>query len=310
MNNRLFATIVAVGLLCILIVLLPIGMAPNINGPNYKNVTVQSRVNVTNSRPEVLNVTVHDILNSSLRNVTISAGGFKDITCNVSLRDWNGFNDIIYVNATLWHLATSSEYAVDDNNTHYTNTNCSDSGNGLGFLVNYLCNFSVAYYANNGTWICNITVVDNQSAVGHGKGNTTFYPVYALNITDGIDYGSIAVEDFSGNATANVSNIGNMAINVTVQGYGARLNDGLAMNCSLGGNITVGNERFSASDTADWASKIPLTSNAQPVTGLTLPKQTNDTLMYNTTYWQIYIDATNNPGGNCTGYVVFTAVTP
>jgi hypothetical protein len=307
MNTKLFATIVAVGLLCALIMLLPIGTAPNIVGPNYKNVTVQTRVNITNSRPEVLNVTIHDILNSSLRNITINAGGFKDITCNTTIRDWNGYGDVSYVNATLWHFATSAYNSSNNNNSHYTNPNCSSSGDGSGFLVQYLCNFSIIYYTNNGTWICNVTVVDNQSAVGNGGGNTTFYPVYALNVTDGIDYGAVAVEDFSGNVTANISNLGNMAINITVHGYGARFNDGLAMNCSLGGNITIGNERFS-SENVDWTSKIPLTSSAQMVPNITLSKQINDTIISNSTYWQLYIDSANNPGGNCTGYVVFTAV--
>lgn len=308
MNNKLFATIVAVGLL-ILIMFLPIGTAPNIVGQNYKNVTVRTDVNITNSRPEVLNVTIHDILNSSLKNVTINAGGFKEITCNVTIRDWNGYGDISYVNATLWHMMTSSYDAANNNNSHYTNTNCSSSGDGSGFLVHYLCNFSIIYYANNGTWLCNITVVDNQSAVGNGIGNTSFYPVYALNVTDGINYGNVAVEEFSRNVTANVSNFGNMAINVTVHGYGTRYNDGLAMNCSLGGNITIGNERFSLEE-VDWTSKIPLTNNAQPVPNLTLAKQIDDNIVINSTYWQIYIDSANNPGGNCTGYVVFTAVAP
>ena len=128
-----------------------------------------------------------------------------------------------------------------------------------------------------------------------------------MNVTDGIDYGNVAVEEYSGNVTANVTNFGNMRINVTVQGYGARLNDGLAMNCSLGGNITVGNERFSLED-VDWASKIALTSASQQLPNLTMPKQNDSNQVINSTYWQIYIDSLNNPGGNCTGYVIFTAM--
>ena len=111
----------------------------------------------------------------------------------------------------------------------------------------------------------------------------------------------------TGNVTANITNFGNMAINITVEGYGARRGDGLAMNCSLGGNITVGNERFSAAD-VDWSSKTPLNSSPQLLSNLTLLKQNDSNMITNTTYWQLYINSTNNPGGNCTGYIIFTAV--
>lgn len=308
MNNRLLATFVVIGLLCcLLVILLPIGIAPNTPGQNYRNVTVWTQANITNSRPEVINVTIYDAVNSSLRNITVNAGGYKEIICNVTVRDWNGHSDVVYVNATLWHLATSASNADDDNNSHYTNGNCTDAGDGSGFYANYICNFSVIYYSNNGTWRCNATALDNQNASNSGSGNTTFYPVYALNVTDGIDYGNVAVEEYSQNVTANVTNLGNMRINVTVQGYGRRLNDGLAMNCSLGGNITVGNERFSVDD-VDWDSKIALTGGVQPVPNLTLSKQNDSTMISNSTYWQIYIDSTNAPGGNCTGNIVFTAI--
>ena len=309
LNKRFFLVLIVFTFVIGLIFLLPLGIAPNINGSNYKNVTVRTQVNITNSKPEVLNVTVSEAINISNRNITLNAGGTKDITCNATLRDWNGYSDIIYVNSTLWYVPTSSSNATDDNSTHYTNTNCTTSGNGVGYLVNYLCNFTVIYYANNGTWNCNVTAMDNPNATGYGNGTTVLYPVYALNITDGIDYGGVAVESYSGNTTANITNLGNMAINITVEGYGGKRNDGLAMNCSLGGNITVNNERFSVADT-DWNSRTPLNGSSQMLPGLTIPKQINNSYVVNSTYWQIYINSTNNPGGNCTGYVIFTAVAP
>jgi hypothetical protein len=291
----------------LLATLLPNVIAPNTVGANYKNVTVRTQVNITNSRPEVINVSIYELVNASNKNITLAAGGFKDVICNATLRDWNGFNDIIYANATLWNTAASTYNASDNNNTHYTNSNCTNTGNGAGYYVNYACNFTIIYYANNGTWNCNVTVMDNQSTTGVGNGTSVFYPVYALNVTDGIDFGNAAVQDFTGNVTANITNIGNMAINVTVEGYGANRGDGLAMSCGLGGNITVGNERFATAN-VDWSSKIPLSSSPQMLPNITMQKQINSTVLTNTTYWQLYIDSTNNPGGNCTGYVIFTAV--
>jgi len=307
MNSKVFSVFIILSFVVALVLLLPLGIAPNIVGANYKNVTVWTHVNITNSRPEILNITFQDATNTSLRNITINAGGFKTVYCNVTVRDWNGFNDITYLNATLWHAATSSYSAADNNNSHYTNNSCILNASISAYVGWYVCAFDVIYYVNNGTWICNATIMDIVNATGVGLGNSTFYPVYALNVTDGIDYGNVAVEDFTGNVTANITNLGNMPINVTVEGYGARRSDGLAMNCSLGGNITVNNERFSVAD-VDWTSMTPLTSSSQLLSNLTLLKQNDSTMITNSTHWQLYIDSTNNPGGNCTGNIIFTAV--
>jgi hypothetical protein len=309
MNSKVLSVLILLSFIIVIVLVLPLGIAPNTVGSNYKNVTVWTRVNITNSRPEVLNVTFQDASNASLKNITINAGSTKTVYCNVSLRDWNGFNDINYLNASIWYALTSNYSANDDNNSHYTNSSCTTNASTSLYLGWYVCSFDVLYYSNNGTWICNATVMDTANTTGWGVGNATFYPVYALNITDGIDYGSVAVEDRTGNITANISNLGNMDINVTVEGYGAKKGDGLAMNCSLGGNITVNNERFSTQK-VDWASKIPLNGTSQPLSNLTLIKQNNSNVITNSTYWQLYIDSSNNPGGNCTGYVIFTAVAP
>ncbi len=307
-------------LLFLLVILLipPKALAGHTNvGTNNKNVTVWTQVNITHSKPDVLNVTIYEALNYSARNITVAAGSTKQVYCNATVRSWEGFNDISNVNATLYHVATSNSTAADDLNKHYSNTTCTlnySHAPGNNFTGVYVCGFDVIYYANNGTWICNMTVsnsytVVNPNFTGVGYGTTTFYPVYALNITDGIDYGGVAVEDYSiGDRSANITNLGNMRLNITVEGYGARRGDGLAMNCTLSGNITVENERFSATPGQTYDLKTNLTSTAGGVMipGLTIQKQTNATMIVNNTYWQLYVPP--NPAGNCTGNIIFTAV--
>ena len=291
----------------IIFTILPLIKADTIIGGNNKNVTIRTYVNITNSKPEVLALVVYQETNVSLMNVTLSAGSTRIVTCNATVRDWNGFNDIKGVNATLWDT-TNAQYAdPNNNNTHYTNSACTNSSNGLNFTINYICQFSVYYYANNGTWNCTAIATDSYNKTGNKTNSTLFYPMYALNVTDGIDFGNVAIEDYSANKTANITNIGNRQINITVEGYGVNRGDGLAMNCSLGGNIAVSNERFSIND-VNWTSMTNLSSTAQNIPGLSIPKQTlPGTLVTNTTHWQLYADSANNPGGNCTGYVIFSA---
>lgn len=284
--------------------------ADNIVGNNYRNVTVRTSVNITNARPEVVAVHIYQGTNNSMRNITLSGGLTRQVTCNATLRDWNGYGDINLVNATLFHVLTSTYDAADNNNSHYTNTSCTDSGNGLNYTVNYLCVFDVLYYANNGTWNCTVNVKDLYNKTNNNSNTTIVYPIYALNVTDGIDYGQVAVEEISSNITANVTNFGNMAINVSVEGYGAAKGDNLGLVCNLGGNISVGMQRFSSTP-LDWDSKMILSSTAQHIPGLTMVKQTVPSVpIVNSTYWQLYVNVSTNPGGNCSGYIIFSAELP
>ncbi|MGV8141723.1 MAG: hypothetical protein ACP5NW_04765 [Candidatus Woesearchaeota archaeon] len=295
--------------------ILPNAIAPNINGVNYNNVTVHTSVNITHSKPDVLNVTIFETFNASARNITITAGSYKSVSCNATVRSWEGFADIVAVNATLYHTLTSSHNASDNPNNHYTNASCKYNNSLSAFIGWYVCTFDVIYFSNNGTWTCNVTIQNSYTSInpnftGSGYANTLFYPVYALNVTDGIDYGGVAVEEYSlPDRTANLTNLGNMPINITVEGYGVTRGDGLAMNCSLTGNITIENERFSSLSGQAYGSKTSLTSNigGQMIPGLSMPKQTlNDTPIINSTYWQLYIPP--NPAGNCSGFIIFTAI--
>jgi hypothetical protein len=283
--------------------------AANIDGDNYKNVTVRTSVNITNSKPVVLSVDIYQETNYSLSNITLNAGLVRTITCNATVRDYDGYTDITGVNATLFH-SLSTYAASNNNNTHYTNSSCTGPLNGNSYTAEYTCGFEVYYYANNGTWNCTVVATDTFNKTGNLSNTTTIYPLYALNVTDGIDYGNVAVDDDSLTQTANVSNIGNMAINISLEGYGVTRNDGLAMSCSVAGNISVEYERFSIEDTGNWIDKINLTSSLPTlIPNLTISKQTlpNETQI-NTTYWQLRVPP--NPAGNCTGFVIFSAEAP
>lgn len=264
---------------------------------NQKNVSV--KVNVTNAGPEILSI-------YTLNPIPLNAGSVTTVYCNATVRDYNGFNDVNTVNATFHFIRNSS--GPDDNNTHYSMTNCTRLNDDGEFLVNYTCEFNVSYIAYNGTWYCNITANDSKEYFGYGVRAVNISALYALNVTDVIDYGNLSVTDYSENKTAEVTNLGNMNMNVSVLGYGQTQGDGLGFVCTQGTNISVQYQRFSGNVSADWATKRPLaTTNAD--VGVTLPRpEDENTPVTATTYWQLYVPP--NPFGLCTGTVRFTATSP
>ncbi|MFH1606222.1 MAG: hypothetical protein ABIC91_02665 [Nanoarchaeota archaeon] len=274
-------------------------------GPNYENVTIRTIVNITQSRPTILSIVVDEASD----NITLNAGLTRTVICNLTVRDWNGWNDVIGVNATFWDNNSVSMSNSDDENNHYTNATCTNTGNDGNYISYWDCAFDILYYANNGSnWICNSTVIDNYNFTDTAFNTTTINPLYALNVTTQIDYGDLAVEDTSTSRTANVTNFGNMAIDVSIYGYGGtnfETGNGLAFICQIG-NITVDNERYSTDDIA-WASMTQLTNESATISGLTLPQRT-DLEVVNITYWKLYVPP--NPYGECNGTIVFAAELP
>lgn len=270
---------------------------------NYDHVNVTSTVNVTNAPPTILDIQI----DGEVGNITLNAGGFKTVYCNATIRDYNGFDDINVTNATFYYFLNSSSDS-DDNNEHYTNASCVESANDGQYVANYSCSFQVNYFANNGTWYCNVSVNDSLAYKDDGTNTTGVNKLYALNVTDVIDYGNLSVTDTSNNITATVTNFGNTDINVSVLGYGLTQGDGIGLVCSVGTNISIENQRFSSNPADDWAAKTQLAITNQDV-GATLTQQTDDvTAVTQNTYWQLYVPP--NPFGVCNGTVRFTATVP
>ncbi|MFH1649712.1 MAG: hypothetical protein ABIA93_04140 [Candidatus Woesearchaeota archaeon] len=274
---------------------------------SYDPENVTTLVNITNSAPFITRVTIDENV-GAFATLTLSQGGTRQILCNVTVTDYNSVADIANVNATFFH---SSVTVTDpnDNNNHYTNDTCSQvADDGLN-TANYTCIFDVFYYANNGTWTCNASTIDQQAFTGSLSNTSTIDPLYAINVTPTIDYGNMAVGDISNNETLNITNFGNRDINITVLGYGEAELDDLSMVCDYG-NISIGNQHFSLTP-VDFGSKQVLATTATQVTALTVIQQTNDSMaVTNTTYWQLEIPLDENPAGQCNGTVVVEAIAP
>jgi hypothetical protein len=286
-------------LFSLILILIPLVFA---NSPGDYNETVNVTVNVTNAPPKIESITVPS-------PITLNPGTTKEVNCTVKVSDWNGYGDIKIVNATFWDNNSVLMSASDLNVTHYTNDNCTRTVF-LGYNATYECTFDIQYYAyNSSNWICNATVLDNSTYnfTDSDYNITTINPLFAINVTNEIDFGEAAVGDTIGNKTANVTNFGNQAINISVEGYGITQNDGLAMNCAVNGNITVDNLKFSWATTA---LRQILSTTPTNITNVTIPKINQTGVnpgQWTNTYWDLYINPVNDPFGVCTGTVIFTA---
>ena len=270
----------------------------SVEGYNYEYVNVTTRVNITNAMPEILEMFIED-------PVILNAGSTKTVYCNATIRDWNGFNDIQSVNASLYYWLNES--SSPHNDVFYFNESCVEISNDGQYIADYSCAFDVWYYAQNGTWTCNMTVESSMELTDNSAINTTVDPLYALNVTSVIDYGNLTVTETSTDVIANVTNFGNTFVNVSVLGYGATEGDGVGLVCELGDNISVENQRFFR-DPVIWDDKTPLQSTDQDM-GFTLDKPSQSTIpVIRSTYWQLFVPP--NPFGECTGTVRFTATIP
>lgn len=264
---------------------------------NYEHTNVTSRVNVTNAFPTIIAVNVD-------QDITLNAGSYKTVFCNATIRDWNGWDDIGFVNATLYH-STSVHGSSDSGNSHYTNASCDNIGNDGSYISEYSCAFNVVHYANNGTWTCNITARDLYGFTDNLSNTTLINELYALNVTNLIDYGNLAVTDTSPEINATITNFGNMNIGISVLGYGAVEGDGYGLICERGGNIGVEYQRFSSISGGTWNDKTPLNETNQDI-GITIPQATDLTApTFADIFWQLYVPP--NPQGECNGTIRFTA---
>jgi len=283
-------------------------------GVGENNVTVQTLLEVGNVYPEILSVVINDG-----QAIDLVPNGTANVSVFAVIRDYNGENDIELANATFFDNTVGYGNS-DDNNNHYTNASCAlDTGYGDGFEVGANCSFTVWYYANNETWNATVEVTDNRSWTDIESNTTTMNVLLAFVLPDTINYGQVNATEVSLQRIANVTNAGNVLVNLSLSGYAYTVGDGWAMNCSVGNvqNISIGYEQYNLTDSNTSVLTLAeydlihknLTSDPV-VNGFDLFQRQNDTVQYvddtNSTYWRIYVPI--GVAGNCTGNIVFGAV--
>jgi len=261
---------------------------------------VNATVNVTNQAPTVTNVVVDDDVASPPNQIDLTPGSTKLVYCNGTANDTNGYSDITTVSAVFYENVTATPASANNNETHYTNSSCSVSG-GAGVSETAICAFQILYYANNQTWICNMTATDSDSATGTGIDGTTVNLLIGLNISNQIlNYGDIAPDATSGSVTENVTNHGNTQIDLALNGTN--------MPCSGVGSINVERQHYNVTGTEQtYDSMVNLTGTQTTITNFNLAKRTDASGdSKRTSYWKI--QAPLGTKGRCEGNVTFTAL--
>lgn len=291
-----------------------------VTGGVGENVTVTTLLNVGTVAPEILNISVYEY-NTDL---TLIANDSVLVGCVAIVQDYNNDTDIANASA-FFYDASVGAFDPDDNNTHYTNSSCvvnTDFEDWHGAvndsytaLVN--CTFAVQYYSNPGEWICNMTVNDTAQLTDQDTDNISINELLAIGVPDQINYGTVNSTYVSSQQTVNVTNFGNVELNLSLDGYGSTEGDGLAMNCTLGSskNISVDYEKYNLTTSTTGALTLSefegnytnLTSSAV-VKEFNLPFRQNEGVndATNETYWRIYVPL--GVAGSCEGNIIFGGV--
>lgn len=281
------------------------------------NVTVQTFLQVGNVYPEILNITI----NGGEDTFDLTPNATTVLDFYVIMRDYNGEADLKNLSLVFFDQDSVTYADPDDNNNHYTNSSCAiDLSYGDSFEASANCTLSIEYYANNATWNATGEVYDNNSWSGRNSNIITINPLLAFALPDILDYGIVNSTEVSTEKELNVTNAGNVWLNLSLFGFGAVEGDGNAMNCTYGylRNISIEYEQYNLTS-SNSSSPIDFTSfdsiyknlTSTPVVNpFNLRYRTNDTDAgvdeSNSTYWRIYVPV--GVAGNCTGNIVFGAV--
>ncbi len=303
-----FLFFLEIALIILLFSLFPKQVFAAVGSPN---VTVKTNLTVGNVFPEVSNVTIEN--NAS--TLALTPNSTRTIYCSGLVTDYNGWEDIDNATATFFHIVNSSYVDTNDNNIHYTNYSCSITQNGT-YTVWANCSLDIWYYANPGTWNCTLRAEDKKNKEGYGSDTINISSLLALGLPDFIYYGEVNATEVSLENLSNVTNYGNVKINLSLSGYGFSPNDGNAMNCTLGvlKNISVQHEKYNLTTSNSGILDLPqfianytnLTSSPV-VKRFDLEYRQNDAFneAVNSTYWRIYVPL--GVAGTCEGNIVFGA---
>lgn len=266
-----------------------------------------------NSPPNISSILVEDSLLSPADEIDLVAASTRQVNCTANITELD--SDSLQNIESRFFLSSYDFDTTSDNNYHYTNDSCYvDSGFGGANDSQITCSFDVEYYSDSGSWTCQVRLEDEHSSSRNDTDATTMNELLAIGVLDSVDFGLVEILEVSNESTLNVTNYGNVQINLSLSGYGSVEEDGYSMDC-LGGAIDVNYMKYNL--TASNSSNLSLgqfeslysnLSSIPVVRQFDLDYRQNDLVndMINSTFWRVYVPDT--VGGTCNGSIVFGAV--
>ncbi|MCF7910308.1 hypothetical protein K9L16_01395 [Candidatus Pacearchaeota archaeon] len=271
-----------------------------------------------NSAPNISEVFVDDSYQSPIfpgNEIDLLANSTQEVFCEAVIDELDG-DSLQNIKAEFFDTGISFFGDSDDFNYHYSNNSCflnQSYGNENQSKVN--CKFDVLYNANSGSWNCTVSVEDNFSVSGNSSDNSNINQLLSIGIQDFFNLGRISVNNVSREAILNITNFGNVKINLSLSGYGDSEGDGYAMVCSSG-EIPIYYKKYNlTSSTPGRLSLNQFEENYINLTSSSLVRRFNlnyrqDELINEAVkpaYWRIYVP--QDILGACSGNIVISATT-
>jgi len=270
-----------------------------------------------NSPPNISSISVEDFLAVPANEIDLNPASHRNVSCEAIIYEFDG-ESLQNASARLYDATNSDYIDSDDNNTHYTNNSCYiDSSYGGANDHQIFCNFQVMYYANPGNWECLLKVEDNLTSQNNDSDTTLINTLLSVGLPSLLDYGSADSLEVSDEFVLNATNYGNVALNLSLEGYASSINDGFAMNCTMSEtNISVHYQKYNLTETnpgplnlAEFETYYLNLTSYPAIKNFNLNYRSDDSSnnAVNSTYWRLYVPA--GVAGNCSGNIIFGATT-
>jgi len=266
-----------------------------------------------NSPPAISSLLVEDAYSSPENEIDLTPNQTTKIYCSGVITEYDGIESL---SSTMSRFYSTSSYFLepDDNNYHYTNDSCEiNESYGTSNEASVNCSFDIEYYTNPNTWNCTINTSDEASVSAQKTDQTSINTLLAIGVNSPLDFGTVNASELTNEKTIELTNFGNVKINLSLSGYGTSPGDGNSMMCS-GENISIEHTKYNLSSSNNFEMTVGesedyysnLTSSPE-IKEFNLNLRENDSVndAKNNTYWRIYV-----PGDistSCEGNIVIGA---
>jgi hypothetical protein len=258
--------------------------------------------NITrNSVPDFSDVLVGDLI----ENISLTTP-YKVVYCSGIITEYDG-ETLSNISAEFFDNANSFFGDSDNSSIHHTNNSCftnSTYGDNQT-LVN--CSFEVFPHANYGEWNCTMTAEDNLSAIGIGSDLTNINTALFIEVNDSfLNFGNASGGEVTNESIINITNLGNVIINLSLSGFGNSEGDGYSMVCE-DGEIPIDYMKYNL--TSSTSGDLSLSEFENHYINLTSAPATQEFNLgieeTKSTFWRVYVP--NDVSGGCGGNITIGA---